>query len=458
MSNSITPTPELLMPAGNFEKLRFAFAYGADAVYAGVPLYSLRARDNDFKTIESIAEAINYTHSLGKKIYLTMNIYAHNSKIEGFLKTFCETADLNPDGFILTDAGLIGKARKLRPNAIIHLSTQANATNWATVEFWKDQGVKRVILPRELSLKEITEMSRRVPDVELESFVHGAICIAYSGRCLISNYINHRDANQGTCTNSCRWNYAVNVEKGNLSDGESSQIAEEKPYTPVEGRYSLTEQTRPDEQFELDEDEHGSYMMNSKDLCAIELLKDLREAGIISFKVEGRTKSIYYLSIVTRAYRKAIDDVVLGRPFNPENLREVLSTENRTLMTGFYLRRPNEYGQNYDDGTSLPLGHRFGGEVVDFDPKNELAWVEVRNKLSVGDTVEWITPKETVTSEITFLQKQDGSYTPSTGGGMRCGIPCPIAPDQYTLLRQVLPQSAPRQVSRDLSIESNLPT
>ena len=199
-------TSELLLPAGNFEKLKYAFAYGADAVYAGVPRFSLRTRENDFRK-ESLVEAISYTHDLGKKIYLTMNIYAHNTKIKGFMDEIERTLQYGPDAMIMSDPGLIGLARKEFPELEIHLSTQANCTNWASAAFWRDQGVSRIILSRELSLKEIAEIHKKVPDVELEAFVHGAICIAYSGRCLISNYMNNMDANQGTCTNSCRWGY-----------------------------------------------------------------------------------------------------------------------------------------------------------------------------------------------------------------------------------------------------------
>jgi putative protease len=223
---------ELLMPAGSLEKLKYAFHYGADAVYAGVPIFSLRARENDFNK-QQIKEAIEYSHSLGKKIYLTMNIFAHNSKVDRFLDSFCEMAALGPDAFIMSDVGLINKAMKLRPNMPIHLSTQANVTNWTAVEYWRDLGVRRVILSRELSLKEIALMSQKVPDIELESFVHGAICIAYSGRCLISNYINHRDANQGTCTNSCRWDYSLAVDKGSLVEAEKERPNGKKEYVQL---------------------------------------------------------------------------------------------------------------------------------------------------------------------------------------------------------------------------------
>jgi U32 family peptidase len=433
--------PELLMPAGDFNKLKYAFAYGADAVYAGVPLFSLRARENGFSNSKLINEAIDYARRIGKRIYLTMNIYAHNSKIERFLDSFCELADLGPDGFIMTDVGLIYKAQKLRPNTTIHLSTQANCSNWTTAEFWRDMGIKRIILSRELSLKEIAKIKEKVPDIELETFVHGSICIAYSGRCLISNYINHRDANQGTCTNSCRWNYALSVEKNSLVNIENEQFSRINHYQQLQDSYYVSESRRQDQKFELDEDEHGTYMMNSKDLCAIELLGELHKAGVCSFKVEGRTKSVYYLAVVTRAYRQAIDDLVCGRPFNADNLKEVVSTANRTLMTGFYLRRPNEYGENFEDGDSLPLTHEFTGQVVDYDPTSMRAKIFVRNKLCVDDTVEWFNPKQNSLQKILHIENLKGKSLESVGGGQHCLIPVegnPMIPDTFTLLRKCL--------------------
>lgn len=423
------------MPAGDLDKLKFAFAYGADAVYAGVPIYSLRARENGFNQA-SIAEGLAYARRLNKRVYLTMNIFAHNSKIDGFLKSFCENYDLAPHGFIMSDVGLIKKALALRPDAVIHLSTQANACNWAAVEFWRDLGVRRIILSRELSLKEIALIHNKVPDIELESFVHGAICIAYSGRCLISNYLNHRDANQGTCTNSCRWQYRLGMEKGSIMEVENSQISKpNEHYTPLGGSYYVKEQKREEERFALDEDEHGTYLMNSKDLCAIELLEQLRHAGICSFKAEGRTKSIYYLSTVTRAYRRAIDDLADGKPFNKDNLRELFTTSSRTFTTGFLLRRPVEYGENYDDGDSLPLTHRYSARVLDYIPEKQLARLDVRNKITIGDTIEWITPQQTVCAKIEALIDPRGKPLESASGGTIVETPAPLPADPFTLVR-----------------------
>ena len=313
--------PELLSPAGNLTKLKYAFAYGADAVYAGVPRFSLRTRENDFRE-ESIIEGIQYAHNLGKKVYLTLNIYAHNMKVDGFIRELEKVGDWKPDGLIMADPGLIHQAIKRVPHIPVHLSTQANATNWTTVDFWKDLGVKRIILSRELRLKEISEIHEKVPDIELESFVHGAICIAYSGRCLISNYMNHRDANQGTCTNSCRWEYDIKQNKESLAGLEQSQtiLSSDGNYLSPGDGYYVEEKERTGEEYPMEEDENGTYLFNAKDLCAVELLDDIREAGVMSFKIEGRTKSEYYAAMATRSYRKAIDDMANGNSFDLNNL------------------------------------------------------------------------------------------------------------------------------------------
>lgn len=436
--------PELLMPAGNLQKAKAALAYGADAVYAGVPLFSLRARENEFN-VESLAELIRHAHALGRKVYFTMNIYAHNSKVRRFVDAFCEMSDLGPDGFIMTDPGLISQALKVRPQTVVHLSTQANVTNWATAEFWARLGVRRLILSRELSLKEIAEIHQVIPDVELEAFVHGAICIAYSGRCLISNYLTHRDANQGTCTNSCRWEYKLAHDKGSLLQVEEGRgVLEEEfeeSYRPVEGTYYLERPEVPGQRYELDEDAHGTYMMNSKDLCAIELLQELRDAGVMSFKVEGRTKSVYYASMVARAYRSAIDDMVTGKSFNPENLREVMAASSRTLMTGFLLKRPEEYGENFEDGASRALYRRFGGVVENYDAGSSIAWVQVKNPVKIGDDVEWVTPDRVALARVERIVDEKGEERESAHGGTLRGFNCPVEADEFTILRAFVPET-----------------
>ncbi len=438
---------ELLMPAGDLDKLKIAFAYGADAVYAGVPIFSLRARENDFN-LDSLKVGIDYAHSLGKKVYLTMNIYAHNYKAKRFLDSFSKMYDLNPDGFIMSDVGLITEALKLRKDAVIHLSTQANVTNWMAAKFWRDQGVKRIILPRELTIKEIKTFYDKVKGVELEAFVHGSVCIAYSGRCLISNYLNYRDANQGTCTNSCRWNYKMYVEDGSLKENEIKGVNldedRENSYIPLKDNFYVSENRRETEKpfrdnlFEIDEDSNGTYLMNSKDLCAIELLDDIVNAGVVSLKVEGRTKSIYYVAMIARAYRRAIDDLLNKKPFNRDNLLEVASTSNRTLMTGFFLNRPKDYGMNYEDGYSSALNYSFAGRVVEHDSNLNVSKIEFKNKVTVGETLEWMTPDVNLSSKLDYIENTKGESVSSAHGGILYKVRPPesLKVDEFTLLRK----------------------
>ncbi|NQT64346.1 MAG: tRNA 5-hydroxyuridine modification protein YegQ [Candidatus Marinimicrobia bacterium] len=435
-------TSELLLPAGNFEKLKYAFAYGADAVYAGVPRFSLRTRENDFRK-ESLAEAISYTHELGKKLYLTMNIYAHNTKIKGFMDEMERVLQYEPDAMIMADPGLIHLARKEFPQLDIHLSTQANCTNWASADFWRDQGVTRIILSRELSLKEIAEIHARVPGVELEAFVHGAICIAYSGRCLITNYMNNMDANQGTCTNSCRWGYNFGQKSPSLLEMESQDIIQvDAPYTPPEDGYFLEEPKRPGQYFDMKEDEHGTYMMNAKDLCSIELLQQMRDAGIVSYKIEGRTKSVYYAAMTARSYRKAIDDMQADRPFDSKNLEDLIGIAHRGYISGFYTKNPQEYGQNYVDPSSQDFTHQNAGMVTAWDKTGQLLEFEIKNQIRVGETVEVISPDKTV--EIVIEELFNGKKRPVdvVHGGTGLGyIPFDHDPGEFTVMRKVLAEA-----------------
>ncbi|MCC6933337.1 MAG: U32 family peptidase C-terminal domain-containing protein [Deltaproteobacteria bacterium] len=433
--------PELLMPAGDSEKLRYAFAYGADAVYAGVPIFSLRARENSF-TKDSLQEGIKLAHDLGKKLYLTMNIYAHNTKIQRFLDSFLEMSDLGPDGFIMTDTGLIKECLRLKPDTVVHLSTQANVTNWLDVKFWHELGVKRIILSRELSLGEITEMHARVPEIELEAFVHGAICVAYSGRCLISNYLNHRDANQGVCTNSCRWQYKLAVDRQSFVEYENEAV-KEREYAPLKGDYvvhpwSNAEENFMKESFPIDEDENGTYLMNAKDLCAIELIDKLHAAGVCSLKIEGRTKSEYYVATVARAYRRAIDDMIAGREFNKENLMELIATQNRTMTTGFLVKRPEEYGQNYNDGYSAPHTHRYAARVKSYDAETQIAWVEMKNRVEKGTALEWFSPTQTQIATVNEIYNARKEAVDTAHGGLVLGIKVPFDVDDMWLARQRL--------------------
>lgn len=437
MKNPIIP--ELLSPAGNLEKLKYAFAFGADAVYAGVPRFSLRTRENEFRE-ESLIEGINYTHSLGKKIYLTLNIYAHNVKIDGFLKELEKVVSWNPDGLIMADPGLIYQARKKVGDIPIHLSTQANATNWTAVEFWRDMGVKRIILSRELRLKEIEEIHKRVPDVELESFVHGAICIAYSGRCLITNYMNHRDANQGTCTNSCRWEYKMGDESQTLLEHEAKERSlSGETYVQQPDTLYVEEPNRPGEKYPVSEDEHGTYLFNAKDLCAIELLDDMVQAGVMSFKIEGRTKSEYYAAMCTRSYRKAIDDLVAGRPFDKQNLDDLVALSNRGYTTGFYTRNPKEFGENYHDSRSKERSHKAVGMKLEYDSTSGLLWFDIKNRLEEGTLVEVVTPEGIQTIEVKGLVDKDlKSKDVLHGGTGRGAFPYEKDPGEFAVLRRRL--------------------
>ncbi len=434
-------TAELLLPAGNFEKLKYAFAYGADAVYAGVPRYSLRTRENDFRK-ESLVDAIAYTHDLGKKLYLTMNIYAHNSKIKGFMDEMERMLQYEPDAMIMSDPGLINLARKEFPQLDIHLSTQANCTNWASADFWRDQGVTRIILSRELSLKEIKEIHDRVPDIELEAFVHGAICIAYSGRCLITNYMNNMDANQGTCTNSCRWGYSFGKKSSSLLELEGQDIIQvDEAYAPPEDGYFLEEPKRPGQYFDMKEDEHGTYMMNAKDLCSIELLEQMQDAGIVSYKIEGRTKSVYYAAMTARSYRKAIDDMQANRPFDSKNLEDLIGIAHRGYISGFYTKNPQEYGQNYVDPSSQDFTHQNAGMITAWDESTKLLEFEIKNQIRVGEEIEVISPKKTVVVTIDQLFNQKKRPLDVLHGGTGLGyMPFDHDPGEFSVMRKILPE------------------
>ena len=301
-------TPELLAPAGSLAMLDTAFAFGASAIYAGQPRYSLRVRNNDFGDLPVLADGISRAHAQGKHFYVVANIYPHGAKIKTFIKDIAPVIALKPDALIMSDPGLIMMVRENFPEMPIHLSVQANTVNAAAVRFWKLAGISRVILSRELSLDEIASIRQDCPDTELEVFIHGALCIAYSGRCLLSGYFNHRDPNQGSCTNSCRWDFKTHEAK---TCGSGDVHLLEEPHK------------RPGEYMPIEEDEHGTYILNSKDLRAIEHVQRLTEIGIDSFKIEGRTKSPYYVARTCQAYRQAIDDAVAGRSLDPALLGQL---------------------------------------------------------------------------------------------------------------------------------------
>ena len=396
--------PELLAPAGTLKTMHYAFAYGADAIYAGQPRYSLRVRNNEFLN-EKLEQGINETHELGKKFYLTVNSSPHNSKLKTFVKDLDPVAAMKPDAFIMADPGLIMMAREAWPEMPIHLSVQANTVNYATVKFWQTIGVERIILSRELSLDEIEEIRQQCPDMELEVFVHGALCIAYSGRCLLSGYFNHRDPNQGTCTNSCRWKYdtkpAVETDEGIVSPKElvlsgdmlnNPGIGDQERHPLADEVYFLEEKERPGELLPIMEDEHGTYIMNSKDLRAIEHVQRLCEIGVDCLKIEGRTKSHYYAARTTQAYRKAIDDAVQGKGFDVNLLGTLDNLANRGYTDGFYQRHHTHEYQSYMLNASKSNRSQFVGEAFNVDHEKGFIELDVKNRFKVGDKLEFILP------------------------------------------------------------------
>ena len=370
--------PELLAPAGDFEKLQMAIAYGADAVYVGGKQFSLRANAKNFDT-EELRRAIAYAHSNNVKIYISVNIFAHNHDFYGLEEHLLTLKEIGADAVIVADLGVFDIARQI-PGLNIHISTQANVTNYNSANLYKKLGASRVILARELSLGEISEITARTasPDFETEVFVHGAMCVSYSGRCLLSNYMAGRDANKGDCTQPCRWNY------------------------------HLVEAKRPGEYLPVYEDERGTHIMNSKDLCMIEHIPELVATGVSSLKIEGRMKTAYYVATVTRAYREAIDDFFTSESLYASKkayyLEELKKSSYRDYYTGFYMGRPPD-GQNFTN-TIQSGAQDFLGVVVDYDAGTKLALIEQRNKFTVGDKVEFI--KGGFTQAITQIYDEKG--------------------------------------------------
>ncbi len=444
-------TPELLSPAGSLKNMRYAFAYGADAVYAGQPRYSLRVRNNEFN-LENLRTGIDEAHAQGKKLYVVSNIAPHNSKLRTFKRDMEQVVNMGPDALIMSDPGLIMMVRETWPAMPIHLSVQANAVNWATVKFWQQQGIERVILSRELSLDEIEEIRQRVPEMELEVFVHGALCMAYSGRCLLSGYINKRDPNQGTCTNACRWEYKAHPGK----EDDSGQIVHrQEPIAvqqleptlgagaPTDQVFLLEEGNRPGEYMAAFEDEHGTYIMNSKDLRAIQHVERLTRMGIHSLKIEGRTKSFYYVARTAQLYRQAIDDAVAGKQFDPGLLTTLESLAHRGYTEGFLRRHVHQEYQNYDYGYSVSHHQQFVGDVVGRCPHTGLAEVEVKNKFLLGDRLELMTPQGNISFTLEHLQNRRGEQVEvAPGSGHVVYLPVPEEINlEYALLMRYLGDS-----------------
>lgn len=351
---------ELLIPAGSLEVLKTAVRYGADAVYIGGEAFGLRAKAHNF-TIPDMKEGIAFAHEHGCKVYLTVNVFAHNRDIEGIREYFRTLREVPVDALIISDPGVFMIAKELLPNTEIHISTQANNTNYETYRFWYRMGAKRVVSARELSLEEIGEIRKHIPeDMEIESFIHGAMCISYSGRCLLSNYFTGRDANQGACTHPCRWKYAVVEEK------------------------------RPGEYLPVEEDDRGTYIFNSKDLCMVEYIPEMMEAGIDSFKIEGRMKTALYVATVARTYRKAIDDYKTSPELYRSNMdyyrEEISKCTYRQFTTGFYFGKTTEESQIYDSNTYI-REYTYLGMVEQTDTQGRIV-LEQRNKFAVGETIE----------------------------------------------------------------------
>jgi U32 family peptidase len=424
--------PELLSPAGSLRHLRYAFAFGADAVYAGLPRYSLRVRNNDFDAA-AIGVGIQEAHALGRRFYLAANLMPHGAKVRTFIADMEPILALGPDALIMADPGLILLVRERWPDMPIHLSVQANTVNAAAVRFWAAQGVTRVILSRELSLDEIAEIRAACPTTELEVFVHGALCIAYSGRCLLSGYFNHRDANQGSCTNACRWEYQLGTSAAadeGLADAPADQAGQcgggQDRHPRADDVYLLTEGKRPGDAMPIFEDEHGTYILNARDLRAVAHVDRLVAMGIDCLKIEGRTKSHYYAARTAQVYRAAIDDALAGRGFRAELLAELEGLANRGYTEGFYRRHAAAEIQNYADGVSRTDRELFVGEVMAPDAAARPDWlaIEVKNRFAVGDDLHLLTPAGNRRFRLEQMETLEGEpLAVAPGAGWRVCIP-----------------------------------
>jgi len=435
-------SPELLSPAGSLKAMRYAFAYGADAVYAGQPRYSLRVRNNEFNDIDKLAAAVDEAHANGKQFFVASNVSPHNDKLKYYLRDMEPVVAMKPDAIIMADPGLIMMVRERWPDLPIHLSVQSNAVNWATVKFWQKLGLTRIILSRELSLEEVKEIRQQCPDIELEVFVHGALCIAYSGRCLLSGYITHRDSNQGACTNTCRWKYQAHEAN---EDANGDVVALHDPKTDTsEQIFLLQEEGRPGDPMPAFEDEHGTYIMNSKDLRAIQHVKSLVEIGIDCLKIEGRTKSPYYVARTAQTYRRAINDAIAGRDFDMSLMNELEKLASRGYTEGFYRRHPPAEFQNYEKGVSRGDYQQFVGEVLEVDNAHQELVISVNNRFEQGDKLELMTPNgnwDFTLQQITNKRGEQVAAAPGSGHVVRIPIPegANMARPDYAMLARYLP-------------------
>ena len=404
---------ELLVPAGSLDVLKTAVVYGADAVYIGGEAFGLRAKAHNF-SLEDMREGVEFAHSRGVKVYVTANILAHNDDLEGVEQYFEELKSVKPDALIISDPGVFTIAKRVLPDMELHVSTQANNTNYGTYLFWHQMGAKRVVSARELSLKEIKEIRARIPeDMEIESFMHGAMCISYSGRCLLSNFFTGRDANQGACTHPCRW------------------------------KYSIVEETRPGEYMPVYENERGTYIFNSKDLCMIEHIPELIDAGIDSFKIEGRMKTALYVATVARTYRKAIDDFKKDPETYRQNMEwykeEIGKCTYREFTTGFYFGKPGADAQIYDNNTYVK-NFTYLGTVENVDERG-FAKIEQKNKFSVGEMIEIMKPDgRNLQVEVKGIYDAEGQAQESAPHPKQeLYIDLGVAPEEYDILRRQEP-------------------
>lgn len=371
--------PELLAPAGNLEKLKVAFAYGADAVYIGGRQFGLRAFSDNFDS-EEMREGIEYAHSLNKKVYVTVNVFPHNNDLEGLPEYISFLSEAKADAIIISDPGVYRIVRRVAPDLPLHISTQANTVNWSSALFWQEMGAQRVVLAREMSIDDI-KLTRAKVNLELEAFVHGAMCISYSGRCLLSNYFTGRDANRGECSQACRW------------------------------KYHLVEETRPGKYFPVLEDERGTYIFNSKDLCMLAHIPQLVNAGLTSFKIEGRMKSVHYVATVVKVYRAALDYYrENSEDYTPKQewWEELNKISHRPYTTGFYFGKPTEKDQIYTSSSYIQ-SHDFIGLVRSYDSNTGLALVEQRNNMKVGEEIEVLCPKgENYSQRLNEMFNEEG--------------------------------------------------
>ncbi|WP_317381897.1 U32 family peptidase [Megasphaera stantonii] len=406
---------ELLAPAGNMDKLKMALLYGADAVYLGGKSFGLRAFSDNF-SLEEMEDAVRYAHGLGKKVHVTVNIFPHNADLNGLPEYLTSLRDIHVDAVLIADPGIFSLARQIVPDLPVHISTQANVTNWVSAKFWHDAGAKRVVMAREVSLKDVKAIHDKVP-VELEGFVHGAMCISYSGRCLLSNYFTeNRDSNRGQCVQCCRF------------------------------KYNVVEEKRPGQYFPVMEDERGTYIFNSKDLCLLPYLPDLYDAGLCSLKIEGRMKSVHYVATVVKVYRQAIDayerDPEHFRVL-PEWVEELEKISHRPYTRGFSVSRPTEADQVYSHSSNTQT-HEFIGLVRSYDAERKLALIEQRNHFKVGQTVEFLQPKgRLVRCAVRRILDEDGQDLDAARHAQQVvAVPVDEPLEAYSMMRREMKSHA----------------